>query len=456
MTLGIASIVAFVIAIGILVAVHEFGHYWVARRLGFKVLRFSIGFGRPLWSRRGGPDQTEYVIAAIPLGGYVKLLDEREGPVPRGDEERAFGRRPPLHRIAVLVAGPLANFLFAIVACWIVFMHGVPGLKPVVGAVTLGSPAAHAGLAADDRIVAVAGEAVATREAVVIATLESLLDTGTVPLLVARPDGGERHVELRVPEERRRDLTEPGELLRGLGFSFWLPAMPVVVGTVEEGGPAARAGLAVGDRVVAIDGAPIADFTEFLQAVRGRPAETLRLGVVRGEQRVELTVTARTDLDNGQRIGRIGITPGGEVRFPDDMLTEQRFGPIAALAPALRETWDKSALTLRFLWRMVTGDVSVKNISGPINIAQHAGITALEGFAYFVNFLAVVSISLGVLNLLPIPILDGGQILYQCAELLKGRPLSEELQMFGQKLGIALLVALMGIAFYNDLSRLFG
>lgn len=456
MTLGIASIVAFVIAIGLLVAVHEYGHYWVARRLGFKVLRFSIGFGRPLWSRRSGPDQTEYVLAAIPLGGYVKLLDEREGPVPSGEEDRSFGRRPPSHRIAVLAAGPLANFLFAIVACWIVFMHGVPGLKPVVGSVTVGSPAAAAGLVADDRIVAVAGEPVATREATVIATLESLLDSGTVPLVVARPDGGERHLELHVAEDRRRALTEPGELLRGLGFSFWLPAMPVVVGTLEEGGPAARAGLAVGDRIVAIDGRSVADFTEFQQTVRARPGETLRLGVERDGGRRDLVVTARADIENGQRIGRIGITPGGEVRFPDEMLTEQRYGPVAAIVPALRETWDKSALTVRFLWRMVTGDVSVKNISGPINIAQYAGITALEGFAYFVNFLAVVSISLGVLNLLPIPILDGGQILYQFAELLKGRPLSEELQVLGQKLGIALLVALMGIAFYNDLSRLFG
>ena len=450
----LVSVLAFVFAIGLLVAVHEFGHFWIARRLGFKVLRFSVGFGRALWSRRGRVDGTEYVLAAIPLGGYVKLLDEREGPVPAAEADRAFARRPVLHRIAVLAAGPAANLVFAVVAFWILFMYGVPGLRPVVGTVATGSPAAQAGLVRDDTLVSVAGRAVATREAAVIALLEAMLDEGDIPLVVARPEGGERHVALRVAEERRRQLTEPGELLRGLGFGFWLPPMPVVVGSLEPDGPAVRAGLAVGDRIVAIDGVDVPEFTDFLQRVRASPGMTLRLGVVRGEERREIVVVARSDEEGGQRIGRIGITPRGELRFPDAMLTEQRFGPLAAIPRALAETWDKSMLTLRFLGRMITGDVSVKNISGPINIAQYAGVTAIEGPGYFLGFLALISISLAVLNLLPVPILDGGQILYQLVELVKGRPLSEEVQMLGQKLGIAVLVALMGLAFYNDIVRL--
>jgi len=452
----LVSVVAFVVAIGLLVAVHEFGHFWVARRLGFRVLRFSIGFGRALWSRRAGPDDIEYVLAAIPLGGYVKLLDEREGPVPEAEAHRAFARRPVLHRIVVLVAGPAANFVFAIVAFWALFMYGVPGLKPVIGAVTADSPAARAGLVADDTLVSVAGRTVPTREAAVITILDAMLDEGEIPIVVARPDGGRRHVALTVPEERRLQLTEPGELLRGLGFSFWMPPIPVVVGRLEPDGPAARAGLAVGDRIVAIDGVEIADFTDFLHQVRARPGAALTLGVVRGGTRREVAVVARSDEEDGRRIGRIGITPRGEVRFPDAMITEARFGPVAAVVPALRETWEKSVLTIRFLVRMITGDVSVKNISGPINIAQYAGVTATEGPGYFLGFLALISISLGVLNLLPVPVLDGGQILYQLAELLKGRPLSDEVQLLGQKLGIAVLVALMGLAFYNDLSRLFG
>ena len=451
----LVSALAFVVAIGLLVAVHEFGHFWVARRLGFKVLRFSIGFGRALLSRRGA-DGTEYVLAAIPLGGYVKLLDEREGPVPALEADRAFARRPVLHRIAVLAAGPAANFVFAIVAFWVLFMHGVPGLEPVVGSVSAGTPAAQAGLARDDTLVSVAGRAVATREAAVIALLEAMLDEGDIALVVARPDGGERHLTLRVAEDRRRQLTEPGELLRGLGFGFWVPPMPVVVGSLEPDGPAARAGLAVGDRIVAIDGVEIPEFMDFLHQVRARPGAALRLAVVRGDERRDIVVVARSDEEGGQRIGRIGITPKGTVSFPDAMITDQRFGPLAAIPRALDETWQKSVLTLRFLGRMITGDVSVKNISGPINIAQYAGVTAIEGPAYFLGFLALISISLAVLNLLPVPILDGGQILYQLAELLKGRPLSEEVQMLGQKLGIAVLVALMGLAFYNDLSRLFG
>lgn len=453
----LTSVVAFIVAIGVLVAVHEFGHYWVARRLGFKVLRFSIGFGRPLVKWVGkGPDRTEYVIAAIPLGGYVKMLDEREGPVAPEDASRAFQSRPPLARIAVLLAGPGFNFLFAIAAFWLVFMNGVPGLKPVVGDVTVGSFAEQAGLRPDDTLLAVDGRAVATREAAMLGMLDALVDGGDVPLVVRGVDGAERSLDLVVPADRRRELTEPGALLRGLGFGFWLPRQPVVVETLAEGGPAAVAGLRIGDEVVAVGEEPVADFSAFVERIRLRPGQTVTLGVRRGGELLELPVAVEAQSDDGVLVGRIGVTVGGDVRFPEEMRTLERYGPFAAVSPALGETWSKTVLTVKFLWRMVTGDVSTKNISGPINIAQYAGLSALGGLAYFLGFLALVSISLGVLNLLPIPILDGGQVLYQVAEMVKGRPLSEELQIAGQKAGVVLLVALMGFAFYNDIARLIG
>ena len=451
------SVLAFVVAIGVLVAVHEFGHYWVARRLGFKVLRFSIGFGRPLVKWEGkSPDRTEYVIAAIPLGGYVKMLDAREGPVGPGDEGRAFQDRPPLARIAVLLAGPGFNFVFALAAFWLVFMHGVPGLKPVVGDVRTGSIAEQAGLLPEDTVLSVAGRPVATREGALLGMLDAIVDGGAVPLVVAGEGGAERSLTLAVPAERRRDLTEPGALLGGLGFGFWLPRQPVIVEALTAGGPAAAAGLLAGDEIVAVDGEPVADFPAFVERIRLRPGQDVRLTVRRDGGERELPVAVAAESVDGVLVGRIGVTVGGNLRFPDEMRTLERYGPIAAVVPAAGETWSKTLLTVKFLWRMVTGDVSTKNISGPINIAQYAGLSALGGIGYFLGFLALVSISLGVLNLLPIPILDGGQILYQLAEIVKGRPLSEELQVAGQKAGVVLLVALMGFAFYNDIARLIG
>ena len=455
------SVVAFIVAIGVLVTVHEFGHYWVARKLGFKVLRFSIGFGKPLVTRVSrDPDAVEYVLAAVPLGGYVRLLDERDGPVPPQDAHRAFNRRPPVARIAVLLAGPVANLLFAILAYWILLMQGIPGLKPVIGDVENGSFASRADLRPLDEIIAVDGKATSTRQAAVLAILEGVVAEGVVAVEVRGQGGGARKLSIRVPAGERRALTEPGTLLDGLGFSFWYPPQPVVVGELTPGMPAERAGLAPGDRVVAMDGEPVDDYVAFVERIRGRPGQPTRLTVLRGTERreLELELVPQPSEEDGQVIGKIGLgaafpDDGG---FPEAMRTVERHGPVAALAAAARETWDKSALTVRFLWRMVTGDVSTKNISGPINIAQYAGLTATEGFTYYLGFLALVSISLAILNLLPVPVLDGGQVVFQLAEMAKGAPLSAEAQLLGQKVGIAMLVALMGFAFYNDISRLFG
>jgi regulator of sigma E protease len=455
----LTSVVAFVVAIGVLVTVHEFGHFWVARRLGFKVLRFSIGFGRPLAKRVSrDADQVEYVVAAIPLGGYVRLLDERDGPVPPGEEHRAFNRRPPLARIAVLLAGPAANVAFAILAYWILFMQGIPGVKPVVGEVAPGSFAARADLRPLDEIAGVAGEPTPTRQAAVLAILEGVVEEGEVPIEVRGKGGALRQLTIRVPEGERRALTEPGTLLQGIGFSFWFPPQPAVVGELTPGFPAAEAGLATGDRVVEVEGEPVEDYVKFVERIRARAGMPTRLVVLRGAERLEFELVPRAVEEDGKTIGRIGlgVARSDDAGFPESMRTVERYGPLRALAPAVRETWDKSALTLRFLWRMVTGDVSTKNISGPINIAQYAGLTATEGFTYYLGFLALVSISLAVLNLLPVPVLDGGQVVFQLAEMAKGAPLSMRAQALGQKVGIAMLVALMGFAFYNDLTRLFG
>jgi regulator of sigma E protease len=455
----ITSLVAFVVAIGILVSVHEFGHFWVARRLGFKVLRFSLGFGRPLLMRKSkDADEVEYVLAAIPLGGYVRLLDERDGPVPPGEEHRAFNRRPPLARVVVLLAGPGANFLFAILAYWILFMQGVPGLKPVIGEVVPDSHAAHADLRRLDEIVEVAGKATPTRQAAMLSILEEVVEEGAVPLEVRDEHGGLRSLTIRVPEGERRGLTEPGELLRGLGLSFWYPPQPVVVAELSPEDPAARAGLAIGDRIIAVDGKAVGDYPVFVAEIRSRPDRPTRITAIRAGKTIDVDLVPKAVVEEGRTVGKIGLGAalGDGSGFPESMQTVERHGPFSAIAPAVRETWDKSALTVRFLWRMVTGHVSTKNISGPINIAQYAGLTATEGFTYYLGFLALVSISLAVLNLLPVPVLDGGQIVFQLVEMVKGAPLSMEAQVFGQKVGIAMLIVLMGFAFYNDITRLFG
>jgi len=460
MTLDIlTSIAAFIVAIGVLVSVHEFGHYWVARRLGFRVLRYSIGFGKPLWIRLGRkPDQIEYVLAAIPLGGYVRLLDERDGEVPPEDLPRAFNRRPPLARIAVLLAGPGANFLFAVFAYWLLFMQGVPGLKPVIGEVAPGSHAAQADLRQLDEIIRVGERATGTRQAAVLAILERVVEEGRVPLEVRGEDGGLRTFDIIVPEAERRALTEPGTLLRGLGFSFWYPPQPVVVAELTPGDPALLAGIAPGDRVLEIDGVAVDDYMIFVSMIRARPGQPTELTVMRAGERRVFELVPKAVVEDGRTVGKIGLGAalGDGSGFPERMLTVERYGLFGAVVPAVRETWDKTALTVQFLWRMVTGHVSTKNISGPINIAQYAGLTATEGFIYYLGFLALVSISLAVLNLLPVPVLDGGQIAFQLIEMAKGAPLSIEAQVVGQKVGIAMLVALMCFAFYNDITRLFG
>jgi regulator of sigma E protease len=444
---------AFLVAIGILVAVHEFGHYWVAKKLGFKVLRFSIGFGKPLVMRVGkDADRTEYCIAAIPLGGYVKLLDEREGEVSPAELHRSFTRRPVLHRIAVLLAGPAMNLLFASVLYAILAMVGTEIVKPVVGQVRLDSPAAAAGLQRGDQIVRVGERSVGDTEELQIALIRQFSDDGVIPLRVRR-DGGERSLVLRVGDDRRA-MTEPGKLLPGLGFDLATWNANTLVHEAPPGSAGARAGLRAGDRLLAVDGQPVANSAEFVSMVNAAPGRDISIEVERGGERLRIVAPVPRVMEAGRAIGRLGITlQEGPRAWPPGLVEIHRSGPIDAGLSGVAKTWEMSSLTVQMLWRIVTGQVSAKNISGPISIAEFAGISAYLGLTAFLAFLAIISVSLGVLNLMPVPLLDGGQVVYQVVEAVKGTPLSERAQLFGQQLGIALLVVLMSLAFYNDISR---
>ncbi|MGH8140163.1 MAG: RIP metalloprotease RseP [Steroidobacteraceae bacterium] len=447
----------FVVAVSLLVTVHEFGHYWVARRLGFKVLRFSVGFGRPLISRIAGADRTEYVLAAIPVGGYVKLLDEREGPVPDGDLARSFTRRPPWQRIVVLLAGPGFNIGFAILLLWGMFWaSGVNEVKPLVGDVMSQSVAARGGLRSGDEILAINGSQVGGQLDVVFDLLDAVSSRGVATLSVRGRDGALRAANLNVPDkEQRVRLTEPSALFKGLGFQFWTPPVPPVLGEVTADGPAARAGLRTGDRIIAVEGEPVADFRDIQARVGSHPGESLVLTYRRGGIENSVRVAVASDDVDGKRVGRIRVMQPLGIKYPDSMLLHTDLSPAAALGRATQEAWSMTALQGRLFWRMVLGQVSIKNLNGPLSIAEYAGDSAEAGVASFMSFLVLISLSLGFLNLLPIPILDGGQIVFQLVEWLKGSPLSDRAQAFGQQVGIALLILLMGVALFNDIARQF-
>ncbi len=455
MNMFLLSVVAFLVALGLLIAIHEFGHFWVARRAGIKVLRFSIGFGKPIW-RRQGRDGTEFVVSMMPLGGYVRMLDGREGDVPASEAHRAFDRQPVSTRMAVVLAGPLANFLFAVVAYWLMFVIGVPGATPLVGEVTEGSPAAAAGLLEGDRIVRVGDRETPTWQAVSIAMLDELLENARIPLTIARENIDQQTLSLDVRGMERR-LTERNALFTELGIGFLEPQLDPLLGEPVADSPGARAGLRDGDRVLAVDGVPVSNFNELVEAVQSRPQQRARFTIERNGQTLAVNVEVGSDEVDGRIVGRIGVPVAESAREAYQRFrSEERFGPLAATGQALRQTVEMSGLTLRILWRMLTGDVSIKNISGPVDIAQVAGLTASIGLAQFLKFLAVISISLGILNLLPVPVLDGGQLMFQAIEAVKGSPVSPRVEMLGQQIGIVALLMLMSFAFYNDIARLLG
>ncbi|MFO7188685.1 MAG: RIP metalloprotease RseP [Pseudomonadota bacterium] len=446
------TLLSFAVALGVLIVVHEFGHYLVARWCGVKVLRFSVGFGKPIFMRRLGRDRTEWAIAAIPLGGYVKMLDEREGEVAPEELPRAFNRQNVWKRFAIVAAGPLANFLLAIVLYAVLFVGGVQELKPIAGKPVEGSLAAAAGIREGDTVTAVDGEAVRSWQDVRWALLDRAIDREPVTLEVITAD---RTLERRVLDLSglHADQSE-GDLLLQIGLRAYRPPVEPVVGQVSAGSPAERAGLRLGDRIVAIDDEPVTHWDTLVDRVRNAPGRELRLTVERDGQRLQLYPVPDAVGEGEARRGRLGVAPQVDEAQLQPYFVEIRYGVVEAFGRALEKTWDTSVFSLRMLGKMVLGEVSWRNLSGPVTIADYAGQSAQLGLAAYLSFLALISISLGVLNLLPIPLLDGGHLMYYTAEILKGSPVSERIVELGQRAGLVVLLALMVFAFYNDISRL--
>jgi regulator of sigma E protease len=440
----------FFLVLGVLITFHEYGHFWVARRCGIRVLRFSIGFGPALlrWHDRRG---TEFVVAALPLGGYVKMLDEREGEVAENERAHAFNRKPVAQRIATVAAGPLANFVLAVVAYWIVFALGVQGIAPVVAKVTPGSVAAVAGLAAGEEIVAVDGEATPTVQALSEMLVRRLGDSGTISFrVVTRGATDERELRAQLVHWDL-DPVAP-DPIGDIGIELYRPPIPAVVASVESGSPAAQAGMRAGDRILAANGTAIADWAQWVEYVRARPAQTIALVIERAGERQELSVTPKSVTAGGATFGQVGVAAAG-VEWPEDYRREQRYGPVAALAKGIATTWDTAAMILESVRKMIVGDISVRHLSGPITIAKVAGASAQYGLVSLLQFMALLSVSFGVLNLLPIPVLDGGHLVYYALEAVRGRPLSERIQEAGYRIGLSLVIGLMLLALYNDVSR---
>ncbi len=448
------TLLATIVALGLLVTIHEYGHFWVARRCGVKVLRFSVGFGSALlrWHDKRG---TEYVIAAIPLGGYVKMLDEREGPVEAGEIDQAFNRKDVKKRIAIVAAGPVANFLLAIAAFWLIAVFGITTIAPVLGPVQPDSVAEQAGLREGLELVEINGVPTRSWHDVNLQLIRRLGETGQLQVMA-------RETAEATPESftlqlqdwlRGADQPDP---IASLGITSWQPTIEPVLGQVSSDGAASRAGLEEGDLILEINQEPVQDWvTQVVPMIQRSPGVPLVLGIERDGRRLSLTVTPESREQNNQTVGVIGAGVSA-FDWPEHMVRTIEYNPFVAVPVAVRQTWNMTVLTLDSLKKMITGLVSAKNLSGPITIAKVAGASAKSGPESFLSFIAYLSISLGVLNLLPIPVLDGGHLVYYTAEWIRGKPLSERLQAWGLQIGLTLIVGVMVFAIYNDISRLAG
>ena len=445
---------AFGLALGTLIVVHEMGHYLAARWCGVKVLRFSVGFGKVIWQRQVGADGTEWALSIFPLGGYVKMLDEREAEVDAAELHRAFNRQTVSKRSIIVAAGPLANFLLAIVLYWGVFMYGSNELLPIIGEPPSDSPAAVALIRGGEQVRRIDGESVASWNDLRWLVLHKAVDQESTVLEVINPQGeiASRRLYLAAAGEQGWE----GDALERLGLRFYRPELPAVIGKLVDGGPGQQAGLQQGDLVLAIDDQAINHWHELVIAIRQAGGRSLRLQVIRNNQKLAVDVIPEVFSEGGQQIGRIGIAVAETPETQREMRTFVSYGFFESGRKALRETWDKSVFSLVMLGKMLTGEVSWKNLSGPVTIADYAGQSARLGLDYYIKFMALISISLGVLNLLPIPVLDGGHLMYHMFEAVRRKPLSERAMAIGQQFGLAVLFTLMAFAFFNDLNRLFG
>lgn len=443
------TILAFIVTLGVLITIHEYGHFQVARWAGVKVLRFSIGFGKPLISRCFGKDQTEFVLAAIPLGGYVKMLDEREGEVPLADQPRAFNRQGVWKRIAIVSAGPVANLLLAILLYWVLLVVGTPGLRPIIGDVPEGSPAANASMKSEELIVKVGDTTVRTWQDVRWQLLQQTLKSPTAQV-EAKSNSEESHLHLI---DLSQVKTDESDILQQLGLTTFRPPWPARVGEILPDSPAERAGLQVHDEVIAFNGITVSRWEDFTELVRQNPGKPVTLKVLRGRETTSLRITPEAVDEEGKQVGRVGAGYVMTQEEAERYMVNVSYGPAAALLKAGKQTWDTSIFSLKMLGGMITGAVSWKAISGPVTIGSVAGKSAGAGWKAFIGFLALVSISLGVLNLLPIPVLDGGHLLYYTIEIFKGSPVSDATMETGQRIGLALLGLLMACALYNDFNR---
>lgn len=449
------SIAAFLVAIAILVTIHEAGHFLVARWCNVRVRRFSLGFGRRLAAIRGrGPDHTEYCLSAIPLGGYVQMLDEREGEVEPHERHRAFNNRPLGQRTAIVAAGPAANFLFAAVAYWAVAVIGEVEMRPLIDEPTPETPAAVAGLERGEEIIAVGDRETSNWQRVAMAIMDAGFHREALPVTVRDEQGRERTVHLDLSAEP--ELRETTDILATVGLNAYTPDLPAVVGRLAPEGAAGDAGLAEGDRIVAIDGEAVDSWLELVERVEPRPHEEITLTLERDGERRQVGLTLGAQERGGEEIGMLGVGPHIPESYRERLEREVQHGPLAAIGEGIERTWDTTTLTVKVLYRMVLGQASLQNIGGPVTIGQFAGDTASMGVVPFLTFLAVISISLGIINLLPIPILDGGHLLYFAYEAVTGKPPTEYAQTVGQQIGIAMLIGLMTLALYNDFHRLLG
>lgn len=448
------SLVFFLIAVAVLVSFHEFGHFIVARWAGVKVLRFSVGFGRTIWRRQKGSDATEYVVGLIPLGGYVKMLDEREGPVAPEELEQAFNRKSLTRRVLIVAAGPAANLILAVILYWIIGILGSQDLDPVVGRVAPASLAEQSGFEEGDRILAIDGRPVFGWSEHRLYLMNEIGRADPIEFNVERSDGAQTSLAVSVSQLSNAAFS-PSVLSGLIGITPRLPVYPPTIGGVVADGPAARAGMVQRDRIRGIDGQRIEDWQALVEKIASHPGQSLLFQIEREGALLDLTVIPDSVENDGETVGRIGVF-APEPPALDPFLVDTRYGPVQGLFKGAETTWIMSAVTLKLFAQMLSGRSSTEHLSGPIAIARFAGQSASLGLSQFLAFLAVLSVSLGLINLLPIPVLDGGHLVYFLIEGITRRPVPERVMIWGQQLGISIIVVLMGLAFYNDLSGLFG